>query len=93
MTQPAETTAHQVKHHRYRCPHCGSIGRARSSYRITSIYTEYRIDCTNDECGHVWLAGVEVLRSLIPSSVPNPNIDIPLSAGVKQDTAKPAVAG
>ena len=62
---------------RMRCPHCDHFARIRSSKSLTPTYVEVRFECTAPSCGHIWLAGVEVLRTLCPSSQPNPDIHIP----------------
>lgn len=71
---------HQVTRLRTRCPHCNAWARIRTSYVITALYTELRFECQNDACGHIWLASLEVLRTLCPSDTPNPEIQIPLRA-------------
>lgn len=67
---------------RPRCPHCNAVSRIRSSRAITPIYAELRFECGNDACGHIWVAALHVLRTLVPSELPNPDIQIPLSARV-----------
>lgn len=71
-----------------RCPHCDSTAVVRSSRRLSPIYREQIMQCTNAHCGHTYVVGAEVLRTLSPSATPNPDVDIPLSpksyAGVKR---------
>lgn len=35
--------------------------------------------CKNPECGHIFVAGLEVLRTLSPSAIPDPSVHIQLS--------------
>ncbi len=44
--------------------------------------------CENDECGHVYVATLEVVRTIVPSAVPNPDVSIPLSPAVQQRLEK-----
>lgn len=99
MTQASCATSrsgsnHPVTRLRTRCPHCNAKSRVRTSCAITPLYSELRFECRNDACGHVWLAAIEVLRTLCPSDRPNPDIQIPLTAHFapcEPTTAEPAV--
>lgn len=66
-----------------RCPHCGSRARIRSSRSLSPLYREQTYQCLNIECGHIYVAGIEVLRTVSPSAQPNPSIDIPLAAHLR----------
>lgn len=87
---------HRESRLRVKCPHCGSFARARSSDTLTPTYREVRFECVNDACGHVWLAGLEALRTLCPSDTPNPEIHLPCSAAAPatedSSTAAPVAA-
>lgn len=108
MTNTAPTPAPDTRHGlalgphaprqsrlRVRCPHCGSFARARSSDLLTPTYTEVRFECVNDACGHVWVAGLEALRTLCPSEQPSPTVHLPLAAALRQalNDPDPATAG
>ena len=43
--------------------------------------------CQNPDCGHVFVASLEVLRTLSLSSIPNPQIRINISQHVRQGAA------
>ena len=92
MTNAAQylATTHRESRYRVRCPHCDSFARARSSKQLTPTYREVRFECTNDACGHVWLAGLETLRTLCPSEQPNPEIHIPHAVPLPTASAEPA---
>lgn len=94
MTPSAHRSGNPRRESRFRvkCPHCHTFARARTSTRLTETYLEVRFECTNDACGFVWLAGVEALRSLCPSDMPNPEIQIPFSARHPAANSEPAEA-
>ena len=83
-------SARRESRFRVKCPHCLSFARARSSDLLTPTYREVRFECQNDACGHIWVAGLEAIRTLCPSDTPNPAIDIPLAAA--RSTASPTPA-
>lgn len=43
--------------------------------------------CQNADCGHVFVAGLEVLRTLSLSAIPAADVRIPLSQHVRQTAA------
>lgn len=73
---------------RPRCPHCGARSTVRTSRELSPVYREQLMQCTNALCGHTYVVGQEVLRTISPSAMPNPAVSIPQSpnpcAGVKR---------
>lgn len=67
------------------CPHCKGPSKIRSSHQITPAYSEQLRVCANPLCGHIWIDGVEAVRTLSPSSVPDADIRIPLSQHIRRD--------
>ena len=61
------------------CPHCESTCLTRKTEQITRMYREITFVCNNIECGHVFVTSLAPIRTLSPSAMPNPEIDIPLS--------------
>jgi uncharacterized Zn finger protein len=61
------------------CPHCESAVRAVKSRPMSNVFKEITYVCQNYECGHVFVAGLEVLRTLSLSSIPNDAVRIPMS--------------
>ncbi|MBC7907015.1 MAG: ogr/Delta-like zinc finger family protein [Rhodospirillaceae bacterium] len=61
------------------CPHCGCHARTLKSDQITPTYREIRYACTNKACAHIFVADLSVVRTLVPSALPNPQVNIPLS--------------
>lgn len=92
MTRHPQHSAskHRESRFRMKCPHCLSFAKARSSDTLTATYKEVRFECVNDACGHVWVAGLEALRTLCPSEIPNPDIHLPTTAGAAAVESTPA---
>jgi hypothetical protein len=44
--------------------------------------------CLNPECGHTYVANLEIVRTLSPSAIPNPAIRIPFSTHVRERIMK-----
>lgn len=65
------------------CPHCKSAARARTSTQLSPLFREVTYTCQNDECGHVFVCGLEAIRTLSPSAIPDPEIRLPLSRHVR----------
>ncbi|WP_175037929.1 ogr/Delta-like zinc finger family protein [Burkholderia contaminans] len=71
-----------------KCPVCLGRTTARSSRAMSRTMREITYRCENDECGHVYIATLEVVRTLVPSAMPNPEVSIPLSLAVQQRLEK-----
>lgn len=65
-----------------KCPHCGSRATARSSHAMSLTMREIVYMCLNPECGHTYVANLEIVRTLSPSATPNLNVRLPLSPHV-----------
>ncbi|WP_186193166.1 ogr/Delta-like zinc finger family protein [Burkholderia gladioli] len=66
------------------CPICLGRSTARSSRSMSRTMREITYRCENDDCGHVYIANLEVVRTLVPSAVPNADVVIPLSPAVQK---------
>lgn len=69
------------------CPHCGAKVRAAKSRTMSTLFKEITYMCTNCECGHVFVAGLEVLRTLSLSAIPAADVRIPISQHVRHTAA------
>lgn len=69
------------------CPHCKSRVLAKKSRTMNCLMKEITYVCQNPDCGHVFVASLEVLRTLSLSSMPNPQIRINISQHVRQGAA------
>ncbi|WP_080753615.1 ogr/Delta-like zinc finger family protein [Janthinobacterium lividum] len=53
------------------CPHCEYTVRAVKSRTMSAMFKEITYMCQNPDCGHSFVAGLEVLRTLsLPELVP-----------------------
>lgn len=69
------------------CPHCKFPVRATKSRTMSDMFKEITYRCTNDECGHIFVAGLEVLRTVSLSAVPDSAVRIPMSQNVRNACA------
>lgn len=67
------------------CPHCKGPSWIRSSMQVTPSYSEQLRMCQNPLCGHIWVDGIEAVRTLSPSAVPDVDIRIPLSRHIRRE--------
>ncbi|WP_343560450.1 ogr/Delta-like zinc finger family protein [Kiloniella sp. b19] len=60
-----------------KCPHCKSPANNTRTVVVSETLKEIRYHCTNEKCGHIFLADLEIKRTLVPSDCPNADIKIP----------------
>lgn len=60
------------------CPHCGSRAQVRTSKEVSRTMREVYFQCVNLACGHTWAASLEANRTISPSAVPSPEVDLPI---------------
>ncbi|MBR7782670.1 MULTISPECIES: ogr/Delta-like zinc finger family protein [Undibacterium] len=65
------------------CPHCAQTVRAIKSRTMSPLFKEITYRCNNEDCGHVFVAGLEVLRTVSLSAMPNYDVRIPISQHVR----------
>ncbi|QXZ11263.1 ogr/Delta-like zinc finger family protein [Comamonas sp. Y33R10-2] len=70
---------------RQECPHCETPCLIRSSQKMSRLTRELIYWCTNPECGHTFVALMEVVRTLSPSATPDPSVSLPLSSHVRRE--------
>ncbi len=63
---------HEMRIPKINCPHCGSVATIRTSRPVSRITQELYCQCSNVICGHTFVSLVEVVRTLSPSSTPDP---------------------
>lgn len=61
------------------CPDCGSPLLRRSSEQLSLLITRTLIVCKNPVCGASFTSFEEISYRLSPPSVPNPDINLPMS--------------
>jgi len=69
------------------CPHCKSLCTTRDTRQLSDLYREVTFVCKNSDCGHVFVTSVEPVRTLSPSAMPDPNVNLPLSENLKASLA------
>jgi hypothetical protein len=65
------------------CPHCDSKAVARSSKALSATLREIFYQCVDPECGHTYVANLEIVRTLSPSAKPNSAISLPSKQVIK----------
>lgn len=65
-----------------RCPHCNGRSIARSSRELSGTMREIFFQCLDVECGHTYVAQLEIVRTLSPSGKPNSAVRVPMSPHV-----------
>lgn len=65
-----------------RCPHCDSRAVGRSSKQLSKTLREITYQCQDTDCGHTYVANLEVVRTLSPSGKPATDVRIPISQAV-----------
>lgn len=76
-----------------KCPHCRSRAAFVKSREMSGTMREVTYRCTNEYCGHVYVAALEVIRTLSPSAIPDPQVHIPLSRHVRRDRLQAVLEG
>ncbi|QDQ89149.1 ogr/Delta-like zinc finger family protein [Alcaligenaceae bacterium SJ-26] len=60
------------------CPHCQRRAQIRTSVALTPTLRNVYFLCENVACGHSWVATLEAVRTISPSGIPNPAINLPV---------------
>lgn len=66
--------------HSVGCPHCKGDARVRSSRSLTPTCKQLYLQCSDIECGHTFVAAIEILRTIVPSAAPDPQVHLPIAA-------------
>lgn len=69
MTAPRNTIA---------CPHCQSRMRTITSRQLSTLVREIYFDCMNVDCSHRCVAQLGIVRTLVPSLIPNAQVSLPI---------------
>jgi len=62
------------------CPHCDARARVRTSSQETLLSRELRLQCENIDCGHTFVAQLEIIRTVVQSARPNPAVHLPVGS-------------
>ena len=88
-----QRSKHQGRKLRYEgtrmaCPMCRASSEIRTSYMPSETMRETFYQCTNVECGCMFVFTGEITRLLNPGATPNPKVNIPLSTHVRRDMVR-----
>ena len=81
MTAPRNTIA---------CPHCQSRMRTITSRQLSPLVRDIYFDCMNVDCGHRCVAQLGIVRTLVPSLIPNAQVSLPIVERRANDILVPA---
>jgi hypothetical protein len=65
------------------CPHCKGRVKTNKSRMMSTLMKEITYMCQNPDCGYVFVASLEVLRTLTLSAMPDPQIRVPISKNTR----------
>jgi hypothetical protein len=60
------------------CPHCHSRMRTITSRQLSTLVREIYFDCMNVDCTHRCVAQLGIVRTLVPSLIPNAQVSLPI---------------
>jgi hypothetical protein len=60
------------------CPHCRSRMRTITSRQLSTLVREIYFDCMNVDCGHRCVAQLGIVRTLVPSLIPDGQVSLPI---------------
>lgn len=84
-SQPKQWKGTNKESTRLPCPHCKWPSVIRTSEQMSVLTRQYVFCCANAECGHTFVATLEISRTLSPSATPDPGVNLPLSSHVRRD--------
>lgn len=62
------------------CPHCEAPAKVRSSREVTRLVVDRHYQCTDVDCGHVFVAQLAIVRTIHLSRKPRAGVHIPFGA-------------
>ncbi len=75
------------------CPHCRARAQVRASTELTPTLRQVYFLCTNLACAHSWVATLEAERTIAPSGLPNPAINLPIMERRQVEAIHAALSG
>ena len=74
-----------------RCPHCKSVAFIRTSKEVHPLMREQFFQCQSVACGHTFKVTQEIVATVSPSAMPDPEITAILerTATVRRQTLTP----
>jgi hypothetical protein len=71
------------------CPHCQSRMRTITSRQLSPLVREVYFDCMNVDCCHRCVAQLGIVRTLVPSLIPNAQVTLPIVERRANDIVMP----
>ncbi len=56
------------------CPHCLAKARVRTSREETILSKRLNFECSNFDCGHTFVAALDIIHTVRPSACPDPRV-------------------
>jgi hypothetical protein len=72
------------------CPHCQSRMRTITSRQLSTLVREIYFDCMNVDCLHRCVAQLGIVRTLVPSLIPNAQVSLPMVERRPNDILMPS---
>ena len=69
-----------------RCPVCSSTARIQRTHVITKYLRDLVHCCNNKECAHIFVTQQEFIRTVMPSLLTEPEIDVEVEINSEFDT-------
>ena len=84
----AKMPGRRYRHHARRvhilCPHCRAPGAVRTSREASDDIRQLYVHCTNESCGHQWLAQMHNVHTIVPPAQPRPGVMLKLGPTMAQ---------
>jgi len=61
------------------CPHCLAKARVRSSCEETNLSKRLNMECSNFDCGHTFVAALDIIHTVRPSACPDSRVQLRMS--------------
>lgn len=74
------------------CPHCKGSMRTISSRQLSDLVREIYFDCMNPACSHRCVAQLGIVRTLVPSLMPDKAVTLPIVERRPNDIVVPSAS-
>ena len=85
LSRSAEQKSYPRDRTRLRCPHCKEPCKSRTSFETSALTRTFVYECTNYECGHRFVAVMEIHYTTTLSSTPDPSVNLRVSKHIRRD--------
>lgn len=67
------------------CPHCDARSRVEAQHVKSELTMEIYYCCTNPDCGHRFVASLEIVRTTVLPAQPRAGVMLPLGKHLRRD--------